>query len=339
MLRLNHYNLQPTSPESTFQIGKVERLHQSLASMMRTMLLGSNLSSKFWSDAILHAVCVKNHLPHQSLHDNIAPHEAWTNERPDLSHLKVFGSSMHTKKPGIRKDKLNASIITKGIFLSFTLTKRNAMHCHPSTCETKTSQHCVIDEVHYSNDKSRPKYAEDILNGQKITSAHPPCNFIKPNSDPPSHATILPSDLCLTSSCAPSTISYKLFLKGNHPYLGFKLSSSNTNYLIIDNIETHTSACRIPHWCTTLQGRHVISINNTHAKDKSHFSSVIANLMDNKHRHAIVTICPIEKINNHVDSTAPQISFDQMSIMAYQHNAVISNSIEWRNLFFSPSSF
>ena len=64
MICLNNYTLQPTAPESSFQIGKVECLHQTLAGMIRAMLLGSNLSSKFWSDALMHAVHIKNRLPH-----------------------------------------------------------------------------------------------------------------------------------------------------------------------------------------------------------------------------------------------------------------------------------
>ena len=38
---------------------------------------------------------------------------------------------------------------------------------------------------------------------------------------------------------------------------------------------------------------------------------------------------PVEKINTHVDSTYQHVSFDQMSIMAHQHQATISNTLEW----------
>ena len=68
--------LQATAPESIFQIGIVERLHQTLDGMMRAMLLGSNLGSDYWSDTILHDVCLKNRLPHQSLNNNMIPHKA-----------------------------------------------------------------------------------------------------------------------------------------------------------------------------------------------------------------------------------------------------------------------
>ena len=47
------------APESSFQIGAIERLHQTIAGMMRAMLLGSNLGYGYWSDAILHSICLK----------------------------------------------------------------------------------------------------------------------------------------------------------------------------------------------------------------------------------------------------------------------------------------
>ena len=75
-------------------------------------------------------------------------YEAWTNKKPDLSHLRVFSSIMHAKKPGIRKGKLDTSLITKGMRLGYTHTRRNATRHDAVTRETKTSRHYVVDEAH-----------------------------------------------------------------------------------------------------------------------------------------------------------------------------------------------
>ena len=37
----------------------------------------------------------------------------------------------------------------------------------------------------------------------------------------------------------------------------------------------------------------------------------------------------LKKINTHIDSTYPQISFDQMFIMLHQHNEASSNTAEY----------
>ena len=94
--------LETTAPESSFQNGRAERQHHTLAAMMKTMLLGAGLTSSFWSDALPHAVYLKNRLAHQSLPNHIAPFKAWTGQRPDLSHLRVFRSIVCAKRLGIR---------------------------------------------------------------------------------------------------------------------------------------------------------------------------------------------------------------------------------------------
>ena len=127
MISNNHCTLKVTAPESSFQIGAVERLHQTLAGMMRAMLLGSSIGSYCWFNALLHAVHLKNGLPHQSLNNKMAPYEAWTNEKPDLSHLRVFGSILCAKKHGGRKAKLDTSLIKRGALLGHAPTSRNAM--------------------------------------------------------------------------------------------------------------------------------------------------------------------------------------------------------------------
>ena len=102
MLHNNSYNLEAMSPEYIFQIRIVEYLCQTLAGMTRAALLGANLDSKFWYDAMLRAVCIKNRPPHSRLTNKMNPFEAWIKKRPDLSHLHVLGTSIHTKKPGIK---------------------------------------------------------------------------------------------------------------------------------------------------------------------------------------------------------------------------------------------
>ena len=54
------------------------------------------------------------------------PYEDWTNEKLDLSHLRVFGSILHAKKPGVIKGKLDTSLITRRALLGYTPTSRNA---------------------------------------------------------------------------------------------------------------------------------------------------------------------------------------------------------------------
>ena len=95
------YTLEVTGAGASFQNAIVERPHRTLADMMRTMLSGGNLSSEYWSHALLHAVYVKNRLPHSSLLGRITPFERLTRRKPDLTHLQVFGSHVTVKQPRV----------------------------------------------------------------------------------------------------------------------------------------------------------------------------------------------------------------------------------------------
>ena len=79
------YVLKTTAAELSFQNAIVERPHQALRNMMRSMLTGANLSNTFWADALLHAVYVKNCIPHHAI--IVTPFQPFKGFRPNISHL------------------------------------------------------------------------------------------------------------------------------------------------------------------------------------------------------------------------------------------------------------
>ena len=90
-------------------------------------LENSGLNPKFWSDALLHAVFVKNRLPHAAFHHKMTPYEQLTGTPPDLSKLRVFGSRIVCRKPGKRSPKLSKHSYN-GIFLRYTKTLKNIVY-------------------------------------------------------------------------------------------------------------------------------------------------------------------------------------------------------------------
>ena len=144
MIKNNYYALQTTAPESSFKIVTIERLNQTLAIMIRAMLLGSNLGSDYWSDAMTHSVHLKNRLLHQSLKKNISLCEACTNNKPDLPHPRVFDRTLCTKKLRIRRGELDTSLVTRGILLGYTPNSRNAIYHDAMTKEKHKSRHFLL---------------------------------------------------------------------------------------------------------------------------------------------------------------------------------------------------
>ena len=96
--KLQHYCLshgityEKTVPDSPSQNGVAERCNLTLASMARAMLLDAQLSPWFWPFAIETAVHLKNRVPHSLLPPHKTPFEYWFNYKPNLSHLRLFGS-------------------------------------------------------------------------------------------------------------------------------------------------------------------------------------------------------------------------------------------------------
>ena len=68
-----------------------------LVDMVRAGLENSGLPGKYWSNALLHAVYIKNRLPRYAFDHKQTPYERLTNFKPDRSNLRVFGCPIVTK--------------------------------------------------------------------------------------------------------------------------------------------------------------------------------------------------------------------------------------------------
>ena len=81
------------------------------------------LPMHLWAEACNTTVYVKNRCPHRVL-GMITPEEAFTGKNPDISHLKIFGSSIyiHVTKDDRKKLELTAEV---GIFFRYTETPHN----------------------------------------------------------------------------------------------------------------------------------------------------------------------------------------------------------------------
>lgn len=111
----------PYNPEMN---GIAERLNRTLVEKARTMLLASNLGKRFWSEAIQTANYIKNRSPTSAHGDQFTdktPAEIWFKTKPDLSHVRVFGSICYNHVPKDKRSKLEPKA-TKCIMLGYGLS-------------------------------------------------------------------------------------------------------------------------------------------------------------------------------------------------------------------------
>ena len=89
----------------------------------RAMLHDQGLPLHLWAEACNITVYVQNRCPHKVLGMS-TPEEAYSGKRPDISHLRIFGSPvyMHVTKDARRKLDPTAEV---GLFVGYTDTPHN----------------------------------------------------------------------------------------------------------------------------------------------------------------------------------------------------------------------
>ena len=98
---------QFTVPKTPQQNGVAERMNRTLMEMVRSMLSDSKLQKNFWAEALLTAAYLRNRSPTTAV-EGKTPFEAWTEEKPNVSHLKTFGCVCYAHILSDERQKLDA---------------------------------------------------------------------------------------------------------------------------------------------------------------------------------------------------------------------------------------
>ena len=174
-----HYTVEPTGADSPSQNGAAEIYNDKQGVRVRRLLYSSGLPVKFWSAALLHTTYLHNRLVHSVT--KMTPYKAWHGRKPDLSHLKVFGSRVCVCRPGQRRCKLDRHDYT-GVFLGYTATDQNIIYLDLTSGLVKTTHHATFDEARYLQQQRPP--AAQILYDLGLEQANPSTVVTETSSDP-----------------------------------------------------------------------------------------------------------------------------------------------------------
>ncbi|GAU15418.1 hypothetical protein TSUD_44550 [Trifolium subterraneum] len=97
-----HEVIPPYTPQ---QNGSAERRNRTIMNMVRCMIRGKHFPKELWGEAVSTACYVLNRCPTNRL-NGVTPEECWSGNKPNVSHLKVFGSIAYKHVP----DQLRSSI-------------------------------------------------------------------------------------------------------------------------------------------------------------------------------------------------------------------------------------
>lgn len=164
------------------QNGLCERLNRSVVEKARCLLYDGGLNLEFWAEAANTAVYLRNRTVAAGLNGK-TPYEVWTNTKPDLSHLRIFGSTVmvHVAKEKRHKwDKKSRECIllgypenvkgyrvfdleTRSIFISrdvIIMEKINGSDCVIEVQEKTDSNGNQKEELEMSHDSVGDEYED-----------------------------------------------------------------------------------------------------------------------------------------------------------------------------------
>ena len=77
-----------------------------------------------------------------------------------------------------------------------------------------------------------------------------------------------------------------------------------------------------------MRGETILKINGTKIGKEDNFRNLFNKCMHMKLKTTSLETHSLQKINTHIDSVSPQISFDQIHLMLHKHDAASSNTEE-----------
>lgn len=99
------------------QNGKAERANRVIVEMARSMMIGANLPTTYWADAVVCAAYLRNRCPSKVL-DGKTPMEVLLGTAADISNLRVFGCKVQALVPKEQRKKLDTKA-RNGIFVGY----------------------------------------------------------------------------------------------------------------------------------------------------------------------------------------------------------------------------
>ena len=331
------YLVEPTGADSPSQNGGVERWNGTLAVTVRSLLYGSGLSPKYWSAALSHAVYLHNRRVHMVTRRT--PYEMWHGKKPNLTHLRVFGSRVCVKKSGDRPAKLGHHTF-KGIFIGYTATDKNVRYIDLDSGMVKSSHHAVFDEAWYTQEE-RPPTAQLLYTLGLDCAEQSPPSPVEVTDQTTDH-TPTPLSVSLVNSDAkvvhefdinhrdlrqvyfsPSpynaafeeSLSKRWFTQSalqRHPHGGMSFQEVNGR-LILTSIEESTPFAMLPQWRSRLHGAWLIRVHNKDVSSKDQVAQALQDAVVSDCVDILLLFSHPEIRHGLTSDGIPQITMDMMN--------------------------
>jgi transposase InsO family protein len=133
-----------TTPYNPQQNGVAKRKNRTIMEVVKTMIHDQDLPMCLWAEAAMAVVYVQNRLSHSALGLK-TPEEMFTEKKPKVSHLKIFGCPVFIHIPKEKRNKLEPSG-KKGIFVGYCEVSKAFRIYIPGHRHIEISRDMTFDE-------------------------------------------------------------------------------------------------------------------------------------------------------------------------------------------------
>lgn len=137
--------MENTAPYNPQQNGRAERDNRTIVECARTMLQAKKLPKFLWAEAVNTAIYTLNRTGHSRLDGGKTPYELWTGKKPDLSHIRIFGSEAFVHVPKMFTKKFDARA-KRTLLVGYQGESSNYRLYNPDTKTVSVSRDVSINE-------------------------------------------------------------------------------------------------------------------------------------------------------------------------------------------------
>lgn len=172
---------QKTNPYTPEQNGLSERFNRTIVERARCLLFEGKLKKKFWAEAVNVAVYLKNRSPASGL-EQMTPLERWTGKKPNLNHVRVFGSTAMVHIPKNKRLKWDKKA-TKYILVGYPENVKGYRLFNEETKQIITSRDVIIMEE-YVKDQDTTQMLVSEESNEELESVKDDTLVQNSSSDP-----------------------------------------------------------------------------------------------------------------------------------------------------------
>lgn len=136
---------ETTAPYTPEQNGKAERDNRTIIESARTIMHVKGLPLQLWAEASNTAVYLLNRSGTSGTRDDTMPYELWVGKKPNLKHLRIFGSEAYVHVPKQLTTKLDVRA-KRMLLVGYEGESSNYRLYDPVTKKVTVSRDVVFNE-------------------------------------------------------------------------------------------------------------------------------------------------------------------------------------------------